>query len=220
MTPSLNEVEAIGKRAARGAGFDWGLAEEAGKAARWLTARDLPGPEALAALLAEVDGAPCSAGAPAALDGRWTARGGGPLCPLAAGAVLADLGRARAETGRLRRPLLLLPALALAARAAGRALAVAWPGLRAVITPDGTLSLDGAAAAAMTAEAPAVSVAPAAADARGAAGAARPRPARHHGRAVYAAAWAGLERLAHRTYAPATERSRLAGAGAGLTDND
>ena len=29
-----------------------------------------------------------------------------------------------------------------------------------------------------------------------------------------------LGRLAHRTYAPATQESRLAGAGAGLTDND
>ena len=43
MTFSLNEIEAIGKRAARGAGLPWGLAEEAGKAARWLTARGLPG---------------------------------------------------------------------------------------------------------------------------------------------------------------------------------
>ena len=33
-------------------------------------------------------------------------------------------------------------------------------------------------------------------------------------------AWATLNRLAHRTYAPATEESRLKGAGAGLSDND
>lgn len=31
---------------------------------------------------------------------------------------------------------------------------------------------------------------------------------------------AALNRLAHRTYAPATEESRLSGAGAGLSDND
>ncbi|MFV1875593.1 hypothetical protein [Nioella sp.] len=31
---------------------------------------------------------------------------------------------------------------------------------------------------------------------------------------------AALNAFAHRTYAPATEESRLAGAGAGLTDND
>ena len=32
--------------------------------------------------------------------------------------------------------------------------------------------------------------------------------------------YAALDRFAQRTYAPATEASRLAGAGAGLTDND
>jgi hypothetical protein len=56
MTFSLNEVEAMGKRAARGAGRDWGIAEEAGKAARWLTARGLPGPELLAELLTRNEG--------------------------------------------------------------------------------------------------------------------------------------------------------------------
>ena len=32
--------------------------------------------------------------------------------------------------------------------------------------------------------------------------------------------WAALLAFAHRTYAPATEESRLRGAGAGLSDND
>ena len=36
----------------------------------------------------------------------------------------------------------------------------------------------------------------------------------------YAGCVETLGRLAHRTYAPATPESRLAGAGAGLTDND
>ena len=34
------------------------------------------------------------------------------------------------------------------------------------------------------------------------------------------AIWALLNSFAHRTYAPATEESRLLGAGAGLSDND
>jgi len=50
---------------------------------------------------------------------------------------------------------------------------------------------------------------------------ARDLPPPAHDRAeVRADALARLERLARRTYAPATERSRMAGAGAGLTDND
>ena len=34
------------------------------------------------------------------------------------------------------------------------------------------------------------------------------------------AVWTSLGRYAHKTYAPATEASRLSGAGAGLNDND
>ena len=39
MTWSLNEIESLAKKAARGAGLDWGLAEEAGKTTRcWVIA--------------------------------------------------------------------------------------------------------------------------------------------------------------------------------------
>ncbi|NND22495.1 MAG: DUF3726 domain-containing protein, partial [Silicimonas sp.] len=41
MSYSLNEVEATAKKAARGAGYPWGLAEEAAKATRWLCAHDI-----------------------------------------------------------------------------------------------------------------------------------------------------------------------------------
>ena len=37
MNVSMNEVESMAKTAARGAGYSWGLAEEAGKATRWLS---------------------------------------------------------------------------------------------------------------------------------------------------------------------------------------
>ena len=47
MTFALNEIEAMAKGAARGAGFDWGIAEETGQSVRWLAARGLPGPELL-----------------------------------------------------------------------------------------------------------------------------------------------------------------------------
>ena len=48
MHASLNEIESLCKKAARGAGLSWGLAEEAGKAARWLSAHGLDGPGVLA----------------------------------------------------------------------------------------------------------------------------------------------------------------------------
>ena len=40
------------------------------------------------------------------------------------------------------------------------------------------------------------------------------------GRAIAAETWSRLGAFAQRTFAPATEASRLAGAGAGLQDND
>jgi hypothetical protein len=39
---TLAEIESYLRKAARASGLEWGLAEEAGKAARWLAAFDLP----------------------------------------------------------------------------------------------------------------------------------------------------------------------------------
>ena len=89
MAFSLNEIEATCKRAARGAGLPWGLAEEAGKAARWLTARGLPGAEELAEVLARNDGKSYGDLAPVSADGVWRAPAG-RLCPIVTGAALCD----------------------------------------------------------------------------------------------------------------------------------
>ena len=51
MIYSLSEIDAQCKKATRGAGFEWGHAEEAGKAARWLAKHELPGAALLAAYL-------------------------------------------------------------------------------------------------------------------------------------------------------------------------
>jgi hypothetical protein len=55
---SLNEIEAQLRKAARGAGLPWGLAEEAGKAARWLAMHGIDGLPASAALFEQNDGRP------------------------------------------------------------------------------------------------------------------------------------------------------------------
>ena len=44
--------------------------------------------------------------------------------------------------------------------------------------------------------------------------------ARKRGRAVNAESWSRLDDFAHRTFAPASEASRISGAGAGLEDNE
>jgi hypothetical protein len=184
---SLNEVEAMGKRAARGAGRDWGIAEEAGKAARWLTAHNLPGPELLAELLTRNEGLSYDELVPISTDGVWQAKSG-RLCPLIAGAALSDRA---AEV------------------AAGRAFEFG----SIAFSPDGGLAVEGDMAAVTTPTTKS-------AHCRSGRKDTVTPPARQPGRAVEAKAWNRLSAFAHRTFAPATEASRLAGAGASLTDND
>lgn len=98
MTYSLNEVDAMAKRAVRGAGYDWGVAEDMAQAVRWLCARDLDGIGALARAL--------SAGI--------------EIMPLMA---LIDTGGRREIS---HDPLLTLACGALHARQSGQVLRVDW----------------------------------------------------------------------------------------------
>ena len=214
MTYSLNEIEAMARRASRGAGLPWGLAEEAGKAARWLATQNLPGPEELANALSCVDGVLYQDLAPEIADGIWCARSGA-LCPLALGAVLCDRADEIADgadfaTGTILHPTMVVPFAAAVARIAEIQIELAWPGCIMNIARDG-MSIAGE------------NLLPAQVDSLTCR---RLEPTavmgfeRASGRRVDSETWARLTAFAHRTYAPATEASRLAGAGAGLTDND
>ena len=217
MTWSLNEIEALSRKAARGAGLSWGLAEEAGKAARWLVAQGLPGPQVLADLLTRNDGKDYETLCPHDDDGgHWTARGG-TLCPLISGAALCDHASRLAagealHLGRTASPMLLLPYLDAAARIAGREVTVSWAGVTLTCgTPDG-MPTD--MAPDLTADmVDAVSIHP------GNRCDTDAIPPTTRGDIPETTART-LDAFAQRTYAPETEASRLAGAGAGLTDND
>jgi hypothetical protein len=101
---SLNEVEALARKAARGAGFSWGLAEDAGRAVRTLCAHGLPGAEALATLLETAH-----------------------PCPIRAGTALCDHGPPLPENfGPVAVPLLLLPFVAWTLRPGDPALSLRW----------------------------------------------------------------------------------------------
>jgi len=212
---SLNEVEAMGRRAARGAGLNWGHAEEAGKAARWIAAHGLPGAELLAELLSRNEGLSHHDVAPAATDGIWQAPGG-RLCPLITGAALSDRAGEIAsghafELGATSFPLLLVPYAAAIARATGTAVELTWEGARLVVTPKGGLAAEGDGVAARDAERMTC---------RGANSPSAAAPAGIAHPDVDGSAWQRLVAFAQITYAQATESSRLAGAGAGITDND
>ncbi|WP_146347185.1 DUF3726 domain-containing protein [Phaeobacter marinintestinus] len=191
MSFSLNEVDAMAKRATRGVGYAWGLAEEAGKATRWLCAHSLDGVSVLAATL-EDDPDPSS-------------------CPLIAGTALsdkaADLTDAPLTLIDLSQPMLLLAFAGSAARQLGHPVTLTCNSVVAVTDGSG-LALSGT----FPIQAKTVDIRLGGQMDTPLQTATRVTPDQN--------AWATLERFAHRTYAPATEESRRLGAGAGLSDND
>lgn len=214
MIVSLNELEFTVRKAVRGAGYHWGEAEEAGKAAVWLARRGLPVAEPLLAVLRAAGRDPAAL---RPVPGGHRASAAGPLCPLLAGIMIAD-GVVALEAGtrltleRLLSPLLLLPFMALAAGTTGQALVLDWPEGSATVTASAawadwtSVPSEGSAATLGVAPAPAQN--------------GTPRPESHRVLDVDSAAWDALNAFAAETYVPATDRSRLAGAGAGLADND
>jgi len=196
MSWSLGETAALALKATRGAGLSWGLAEEAAGAVFWLHQRGLPG---ISALCGYVD---CYGAAGTAGDAA---------CPLVLGAALSDgthvvpeqLGE-RIDLGTVSAPLLLLPFVATIP-----------PGTFWLIAPgDGDAAPDPWHSGWLRGSAPCQLQRGTAAQIAGTRAGHTRLPDR------FACCVDRLTDFAHRTYAPATSQSRLAGAGAGLTDND
>lgn len=208
MNVSLNEIEAIGKKSARGAGYSWGLAEEAAKNIRWLCARGFDGCGQLAELLRSETG---SADRGVLLDGNVWKASGGSLCPIATGASISDMAQDLPDTGwhliGVDCPMLLIPFLAALSEKTGHPIAMEADG-STVLIENANVAVTGA----LKTYAERVVV-------QKASDVPTPCPlvTRAH---PTDPDWAELQRLAHRTYAPATAASRLKGAGAGETDND
>lgn len=213
---SLNEIEVMSKRAARGAGYHWGHAEEAGKAARWLAQCDLPGPELLAQLLTLNDGKRYSDIAPQLTTGSWRA-GNGDLCPLLAGAILCDHAAELAggqvfELEAVAYPLLLAPYAAAALGLTASTTVLSWDDMILHICPH-AIAIDGERDQLTT---PSTRLVTCRSSKTKDIAASHAKCAQ----TVDTDDWIVLRNLAQRTLAPATDASRLAGAGAGLTDND
>jgi len=211
---SLNEIEAMGKRAARGVGLDWGLAEEAGKAARWLSAYQLPGAETLCELLTRNDGKTYDELVPISTENTWTASSGA-LCPLICGSALSDRAHLIAagqeiKLAKTAKPLLLLPYLARAAEQAKTAIEVTWQGAEITITPQGVAITGDNIGATLVDEVKCHAIETTKEmSSEGVVGC-----------EVDAEIWDRLAAFMTRYLAPDTEASRIAGAGSSLSDND
>ena len=216
---SRNETESLCLKAARGAGFAWGLAEEAGFAAGALASEGIDGAAAILTLLTAKLGQPAHSGRPDPSPGHWQSMAQGALCPITTGAALIDSapladGPFSRETrlDPVATPILLLPFLMRAAEVCARPLLISWPDGALRITPGS--GFDRAAASAL-ARYPALALT------------IQPTPSKPaipqnpHAKLppVSTAVLDALAALALRTTVPATAASRR-GAGSAMTDND
>ncbi|MGE3830223.1 MAG: DUF3726 domain-containing protein, partial [Parvibaculaceae bacterium] len=214
---SLNEIDAQLKKAARGAGLPWGLAEEAGRYGRALAQT---APQYLSIFADEVEALHagrhtwrliCDGMKIRAADTR-------PLSTLALAPTLSDLSGRLADGAitiacPVANPLLLAPALSSLASRQRRRLSVNLDGHNIVIASDLARA---AAHLAVWNEAESMTIAPLPDSIIDLSSPELPPG----GIAIPEHLWQRFDALAVLTYVPASETSRLAGAGAGLLDND
>lgn len=189
---SLNEVELVAAKAARGAGLHWGAAEDLGRAARWLAGNALDWAPQLLGFLASSQCAEAVARASETAD-------------------LIDRGADHTLAGP---PLWIAALLAPACARHGRAAELTWPGARLYLGWGRDAWIEGTVLpSGWTVHETEVTIATGLPPG-GRLGSPSARSL------VTAQDWQALSRLAVLTYVPASDRSRQAGAGASLTDND
>ncbi len=208
MSYSLNEVQAMAKGAVRGAGYSWGLAESTGRAIRWLCRYGVDGVGALAILL-EQNLSGCSLPF-APQDFKGDQKSPAQICPLQTGTVFSDFSEQKGPELTMKNvcvPVLMLPFIARVAHRQGLCLVASCDGIRA--------STNGAILW-RTQDLPekAQTFSVCIGDPVG-----QPSATCHRSFAL-AGDWERLNDFALRTCAPASEESRLRGAGAGVLDDD
>ena len=217
MIVSLNEIDSTIRKAFRGASYSWGEAEEAGKAALWLCQHDFDVLNLFLELVGSTNEQSVSEKRPTKDYGNYQG-GRGILCPILAGCMIADRARglSAGETIDLKGvqvPVLLFPFVSVAAEMGNLSISVTWPGCHAVFDRDSFELSEQAGLTATKADVELkINHAENAVRARIAI---QPKPMR-----VDEGIWSALHGFAAKTYVPASDRSRLAGAGAGLSDQD
>ena len=215
---SLNEIESTTKRAARGAGYDWGLAEDAGKAACWLASRQLPSVDAFLDVFDYVERNGFACFVPV-VDTDKVLSGTETLCPITMGSYLNDVATDIEPDSVISiphtfRPLILVSFVGLAAEATGKSFRVAWKDSCVDVSTSGSnISNDTHSLNLPIARVVKVSLLE-----QGEVGSLA--LGRSGSVEIDLQLWKKLQSLAARTYVAASEKSRNLGAGAGLKDSD
>ena len=202
---SLGETAALATRAARGAGMPWGLADETGVAVSWLHVHGIPGLAALCRYLKWRDNG---------IVTQWPDRPAGAACycPIALGTAYMDGAiPLTLATGTIREPVLMLPFIAK--RNTDQPMQVDLGDMSIHLSKDGVCSpyLNTALL---------ISQANCTINHATDTAAMAPYELTHRVPSYFFGCVAVLTEFAKKTYAPATDESRMAGAGAGLNDND
>jgi hypothetical protein len=211
---SLNEVENLVRKAARGAGLDPGRADDLAAASAVLASHGLPVCAIIYRALTGDPGQPlmiAADGAQAICPATSAARAGSSALDL----LLAKPPGFEVTLDAVDEPLLIAALAVVAARPYASGFAVTAQ--RATLTIERDRRTDFAALE----NARSIPIVLRRLDATAARPSRAMTPAsRYDPEQVSDDGVAGLERLARMTYVPASDASRLKGAGAGLTDND
>ncbi len=214
---SIGELEALVLKACRGAGYSWGLSQEAGRAAAWLAIRGLPSADLFAFYLSQINGVDPVSLTPSGLniDVTDNAR---PQCPVMTGALLSDYGKlagTNVDTGPIYSPAIILPFVAYCAKSAKTGMCMNINGAEVWLNGDGELtSLPPDYDQIFDLNRPSIVRIACLDECDGV-----PVTSESRRAVVSESRLQTLETLAHLTYVPASDQSR-SGAGAGLTDND
>jgi len=237
---SSGELNSLVKLASRGIGNSWGLAEEASFATRCLCDYKLSGVQTIAALFSQLDKLGLHSQRIVCEGSNW--RGDDFLCPITTGAALSDFAHQLTDQASLDLkavicPLVLLPFLLKMSEEGEHGIYLEWhDGL--VCCHQGNvfselqssaivklLGCDASGKNIKVRSAPVTSAYLTNADDMERMDHAKPdlfvlKKAPIRRVRINPEQLQTLKGFAHRTYAPATEASRLSGAGAGTTDND
>lgn len=206
---SLNEVEMLAAKVARGAGFSWGLCDDIGKCARALAAGRLPWAPSLLALAQDASALVAPTLSLSAGPAILPAASGSRLCPVRAGALIADsphLVTSPLRIDHVAHPLWLVGFAVLW----NTPRTVSWHGAYADVR-DGVIAAQADDGGWLAPNA-IVTVGTAPGDVR--------EPDRRRRAVVDAKVFEALGAIAARTYVPASASSRATGAGGSRTDDE
>ncbi len=198
MSWSLGEIRSLSVKAARGVGLEWGIAEEAGFAVEWLEAHGIHGAKALAQYLSKVH-----------REENFVLKN----CPLHLGCHISDVDDWSAFKGaRIYQPVLTIPFMINTLQ--DRIISMSWDTKNITIQKDGISIISNDEIVSEPCKlVHSISIKPI----QNTIDLVQCKSRVLEDETAYIAI---LNALAHETYAPATEASRIAGAGAGLNDND